>query len=182
MLTHQKKIELLSWTCKPVDWFCSEDSDDEFELRDDDPSLATLRKDCPSVKLCNHYFHPRESPQTLLSLVHRFVGFSHSRCNLMYEFLASGENEVIMYHSLVCEKNWHAFQWKDSVWVWNDLTLEWFYVDKPTRGWQRYYFYKNFPLSLDALQVWWFNIFELRWFLEPSSVEDLIQQRTSSRG
>ncbi len=58
MRGHKRALQLLEWTCKRMDWFLAEDSDEEFETYEH-PGLGSLRKEYAlSLAFDRSCFHP----------------------------------------------------------------------------------------------------------------------------
>ena len=156
ILTMQRRkctLQLLEWTSARLDWWLADDSDEEFAL-DDAPTLLSLRHE----PVCNHArkcFADLDNAGTLLEYV--------------YTFLSPCFDTIIqsVYHAQQQEVGWKLYHCNGRLWLWNNDTALWFFVDQPPSSWRRYSWFVDFPRTASSMKYWWHNADRGRWFWEP---------------
>ena len=143
-------LQLLEWTSARLDWFLADDSSDEFAL-DDPVTLLSLRHE----PLCR-CFDELDYARTLLEYVYTFL----SPC-----FVTVLHSE---YHVQEEEVGWKLYHFSGRLWLWNNDTALWFFVDEPPSFWCRYSWFVDFPRTAFSLKYWWRNADGGRWFWEPT--------------
>ena len=145
------RMQLLEWT---VAWYLLDGLSDEYAQ---DSPLEALRHHY----LCSRY-HNLDHARTLLEYVYTFVSPS------LKIYLRSD------YHTQQEEFSWELYHAYGRLWLWNNDTELWFFVDQPPRNWQRYCWFVGFPRTARSLKCWWYNVDSGHWFWEP--VEPAVQQ------
>ena len=151
ILTMQRRkctLQLLEWTSA---W----DEDEEFAL-DDAPTLLSLRYE----PVCRRWAD-LDHVCTLLEYVYTFL----SPCFVYSE-----------YHAQQEEVGWELYHCSGRLWLWNNDTALWFFVDQPPSSWRRYSWFVDFPRTASSMKYWWHNADRGRWFWEPSV--GLLEPRT----
>ena len=142
-------LQLLEWTSARLHWFLADDSSEEFAL-DDPPTLLSLRHE-PHVCRC-----VADGPLTLLEYVYTFL----SPC-----FKPALHSD---YHAQQEEVGWEMYQCNGRLWLWNNDTALWFFVDQPPTSWHKYCWFVDFPRTASSLKYWWHNADCGLWFWEPA--------------
>ena len=120
MRKHKCTLQLLEWTSARLHWYLADDSSDEFAL-DDPVTLVSLRHE----PLCRR-FHELDYARTLLEHVYTFLSPS-------FKMLLHSD-----YHMQQEEFSWELYDFNGRLWLWNNDTSLWFFVDQPPSTWQRY--------------------------------------------
>ena len=144
-------LQLLEWTSARLDWFLADDSSDELAL-DDPLTLLSLRH----VYLCRRSTD-LDHECTLLGNIYSFL----SPCIKMALLHAE-------YHTQQEEFGWELYHCNGRLWLWNNDTALWFFIDEPPSSWHRYYWFVDFPRTASSLRCWWHNVDCGHWFWEPA--------------
>ena len=158
--SHKRSLDILSWTCARRDWWTAEsDSDDEFfpenpNYRILPPNLSDLRNIEPSARYKRQCFHPEEDFRGMLDVIHTYL------CPAL-------PLETLDYHEQQQELTWELFRFQDRLWVWNNQSSEWFFLDDAPTCWRRYYWFLGFPRDFVMKIYWWHHASGRRWFQEP---------------
>ena len=92
----------------------------------------------------------------------------HILFDVIYTFLAPNlEVNPLGDHAHHQETSWELFAHGNRLWLWDSQRGEWFYIDEPRNGWQRYTWVTSFPITASTTLFWWHNETRSRWFLEP---------------
>ena len=148
-------LQLLEWTSARLDWWLADDFRGYLIPRgqlDDPPTLLSLR------------YEPR--------FCRRFTDLDHARTLLeyVYTFLSPCFKPALHsdYHAQQEEVGWEMYQCNGRLWLWNNDTALWFFVDQPPSSWHRYCWFVDFPRAASSLKYWWHNVDRGHWFWEPA--------------
>ena len=151
-------LQLLEWTSARLYWFLADDF------------LESTIFGIPRGQL--------DDPPTLLSLqceplfCRRFADLDHARTLLeyVYTFLSPCFKTALHseYHAQQEEVGWEMYQCNGRLWLWNNDTALWFFVDQPPSSWHRYCWFVDFPRAASSLKYWWHNVDRGHWFWEPA--------------
>ena len=165
LLKHTFKVRQLLWLSAPADWWMEISDSEAEDWRYEHPILRTLQEVVVSFEAfvrstCGHLHGSTRSP-TLLDLISMYLT---DPSDLLYDYEFPEQRNIVVFSSneMHIEREWALYQWDSQRWLWNSRTSEWFYVDRPNHGWQRYsYFHQDQPFF-----YWWTS--GDRWFIEPS--------------
>ena len=152
------RLQLLEWTSARLDWFLADDSSDEFAF-DDPVTLVSLRHESMSTDL-----RELDLNYTLSLLEHVYTFLSPSFKMLLHSVHSD-------YHMQQEEFSWELYDFNGRLWLWNNDTSIWFFVDQPPSTWQRYCWFMAFPRTASSLKCWWYNVSSGHWFWEPAVLE-----------
>ena len=148
-------LQLLEWTSARLYWFLADDSRGFLIPRgqlDDPPTLLSLRYEPHACRSFADLDHTR----TVLEYIYTFL----SPC-----FKTALHSE---YHAQQEEVGWEMYQCNGRLWLWNNDTALWFFVDQPPSCWHRYCWFVDFPRTASSLKYWWHNADRGHWFWEPA--------------
>lgn len=163
LLKHTFELRHLLWLSAPADWWMEATDSEAEEERLELPILRTLKE----VRVSSDAFVRSACRQlhkswgvTLLDAISMYLT-DPSDLHYDYEFPEKRSIVIYSFDENHIEREWALYQWNSQRWLWNSRTSEWFYVDKPSNGWQRYSYFHQ-----DQQRFYWWMSGE-RWFIEP---------------